>query len=147
MLQFQVKSFNNLTNTQLYELLQLRTEVFIVEQNCVYQDTDNKDSKALHVLGYYENELVAYARLFAPTLYFEEASIGRVIVRKSHRALKLGHELMEFCIHEIENQFHVKTIKIGAQKYLVRFYNAHNFNEVGDEYLEDEILHVHMIRE
>lgn len=146
MLQFQVKSFESLNVKELYAILQLRTEVFIVEQNCVYQDTDFKDLKALHVLGYYQGELVAYARLFNCNDSFEEASIGRVIVRKSHRAFKFGHQLMEFCINEIENQFNTKKIKIGAQKYLVLFYNTHGFKEEGEEYMEDGIPHIHMLR-
>jgi ElaA protein len=146
MLQFQVKSFENLNVNELYAILQLRNEVFIMEQNCLYQDTDFKDLKALHVLGYYQGELVAYARLFNRNDYFEEASIGRVIVRKSHRALKLGHQLMEFCIEQIEAQFNTKKIKIGAQKYLVIFYNSHGFKEMGEDYLEDDIVHIHMIR-
>jgi ElaA protein len=146
MIQFQVKSFESLTANEVYAIIHLRSEVFVVEQQCIFQDLDHKDQKALHVLGYVNNEFAAYARLFAPSLYYEEAAIGRFVVKKSYRALKLGHQLMTFCIHHIETTFKTSTIKIGAQKYLTAFYNTHGFKEIGDDYWEDHILHVHMIR-
>ena len=105
MIQFKIKPFNKLSITELYELLQLRSEVFVVEQNCVYQDIDGKDQKAIHVLGYYEGVLAAYSRLFKPKEYFSDSSIGRVIVKASHRDKKFGHDLMRISIESIQDLF------------------------------------------
>ena len=115
---FKIKRFNNLSATEMYLLLQLRSEVFVVEQNCVYQDIDGKDQKALHVLGYYQNELTAYSRLFDAGNYFEEASIGRVIVRQKFRKFNFGHELMRVSIAAIQDNFNQNAITISAQEYL-----------------------------
>ncbi len=100
-MEFLIKSFDELTKKELYDLLRLRAEVFVVEQDCVYQDVDNKDQKAHHILGYDQKELVAYTRLFKPGSYFDKASIGRVVVKESHRGSKLGYELMEASIKAI----------------------------------------------
>ena len=101
---FKIKRFNELSVTELYDVLQLRSEVFVVEQNCVYQDIDGKDQKALHVLGYYQNELTAYTRLFDCGQYFDAASIGRVIVRQKFRKFNFGHDLLRYSIAAIETR-------------------------------------------
>lgn len=145
MLTIHVKTFKELNTTELYRLLQLRSDIFVVEQDCVYQDMDGKDQKALHVLGYKNSELVAYTRIFAPGDYFKEASIGRVVVKHSERMHKYGYEIMEASIHTIKSKFKTQTIRISAQTYLKRFYNNLGFNEEGEEYLEDGIPHIHMI--
>ncbi len=147
MINFIVKPFEELTNEELYQLLRLRNEVFVVEQNCPYQDLDNKDQFSLHVLGFYNNELVACTRLFAPGDCYQESSIGRVVVKANYRALKFGHALMQFSIEEVNRQYQTSNIKIGAQSYLVKFYNSHGFYQVGDPYLEDGIPHMYMIRD
>lgn len=144
---FKVKAFHELTITELYDLLQLRSEVFVVEQNCVYQDVDAKDMNALHVLGYKNNALIAYARLFNKEKYFSEASIGRVVVKASERKFGYGHDLINQSITVIENQFHTKTIQISAQTYLKQFYEAHGFVQQGNGYLEDGIPHIKMLRD
>jgi ElaA protein len=141
-----VKSFNEFTTEELYEVLQLRSEIFVVEQNCVYQDIDLKDQKAIHVLGYFQNELVAYTRIFKPGDYFQQASIGRVLVKESYRSRKWGYDIMEASIKAIEQDFLATTIKISAQQYLEKFYNNMGFLTVGEPYLEDGIPHVAMIR-
>lgn len=146
MIQWKIKRFNELSLDEMYKLLQLRSEVFVVEQNCVYQDIDGKDEKAIHLLGESEGILVAYARLFQPKDYFEEASIGRVVVKPSHRELKLGHDLMHQAIQGIENQFGVKQITISAQLYLKKFYESHGFVPTSEMYLEDDIPHIQMKR-
>ena len=143
---FKVKSYKELTRDELYELLQLRSEVFVVEQDCVYQDIDGKDDIALHVLGYKDNELVAYTRIFPPNTYFENASIGRVVVRASERKYKYGYNLMEKSIEAIETAYKTTTIKISAQTYLKSFYNNLGFKQVGEGYLEDGIPHIGMIK-
>ncbi len=146
MLQITVKTFQELTTQELYDVLQLRSEVFVVEQDCVYQDIDGKDQKALHVLGYKNNVLVAYTRVFKPGYYFEEASIGRVVVKGLERTHKYGYDIMKASIEAINNHYQVSTIKISAQTYLKRFYNNLDFYEVGEEYLEDDIPHIAMIK-
>jgi len=146
MLSTQTKTFTELTTTQLYDLLQLRSEVFVVEQDCVYQDVDGKDQKALHVLGYMGSKLVAYARIFKPGLYFDQASIGRVVVKAHERKFKHGYTIMEASIEAIKNHYNETTIKISAQTYLKKFYNNLGFKAVGEEYLEDGIPHIAMLK-
>lgn len=146
MLEIKIKSFSELTTQELYDVLQLRSEVFVVEQNCVYQDIDGKDQKALHVLGIKNNQLVAYTRLFKPGDYLEYACIGRVVVVKNQRQYKYGYDIMNASIEAIKNYFNQTIIKISAQAYLKGFYNNLGFKEVGEEYLEDDIPHIAMIK-
>uniref|UniRef100_UPI00404A0B22 GNAT family N-acetyltransferase n=1 Tax=Flavobacterium sp. TaxID=239 RepID=UPI00404A0B22 len=141
---FTLKSFHELSIYELYALLQLRSEVFVVEQNCVYQDIDFKDQKALHLLGIYDNKVVAYARLFQANDYFEQASIGRVVVSEQYRAKKWGHLLMKIAIQAIDARFNTQQITISAQLYLKKFYESHGFVQVGEGYLEDDIPHIRM---
>ncbi|TGV00762.1 GNAT family N-acetyltransferase [Flavivirga rizhaonensis] len=147
MLEIEVKTFEELTKLELYSLLQLRSEVFVVEQDCVYQDIDGKDQKALHVLGFKEEKLVAYTRIFKPGDYFKEPSIGRVVVIKSERAYKYGYNIMEASIKAISEHFNTSLIKISAQVYLTKFYTNLGFKAIGGEYLEDDIPHIAMIKE
>ena len=146
MLKIEIKTFEELTKQELYNLLQLRSEVFVVEQDCVYQDLDGKDEKALHVLGIKENRIVAYTRIFKPGYYFKEASIGRVVVAKNERAYKYGYDIMGASIKAIKNYFNTSYIKISAQVYLKKFYTNLGFEALGAEYLEDDIPHIAMIR-
>ena len=145
MLSFKVKSFNDLNTSELYSLLQLRSEVFVVEQDCVYQDIDGKDHKALHILGFKDEILVAYTRIFKPGDYFKEASIGRVVVAQNQRKHKYGYDIMKASIKTIKTNFNTETILISAQVYLKKFYNNLGFFETGDTYLEDGIPHIKMI--
>jgi len=147
MLNIVIKTFDELTNQELYEVLQLRIEIFAVEQNCVYQDLDGKDQKALHVLGYKNGKIIAYTRIFKPGDYFEFSSIGRVVVAENERHYKFGHEIMNTSIEAIKHHFKATKIKLSAQCYLKKFYNNLGFFEVGEEYLEDGIPHIAMIRE
>ena len=144
---WEIKSFDQLSLNELYQILQLRSHVFVVEQNCVYQDIDGKDQKALHVLGTSENKIVAYSRLFKAGDYFEYASIGRVIVHQESRANKWGHNLMILSINAISTHFKESKITISAQLYLQKFYESHGFVVVGDSYLEDDIPHIEMKKE
>lgn len=143
---FIIKTFDQLSKQELYDCLQLRSEVFVVEQDCVYQDIDGKDAKALHVLGYIDTNLIAYSRVFDSGAYFDLPSIGRIVVKESHRNYNYGHELVEASIQYITENFEEKNILISAQKYLLKFYNSHGFIEQGEEYLEDGIPHVRMLR-
>lgn len=141
-----IKNFNELNLKELYRILQLRSEVFVVEQNCVYLDLDGKDEKALHVLGYEQDELVAYTRCFKPGDYFEKASVGRVIVKENFRKFGFGHQIMEASIKAIENRFQTSSIKLSAQQYLTAFYESHGFSQTGEGYLEDGIPHIAMVK-
>lgn len=143
-MEFKIIPFQQLSLQQLYDILQLRSEVFVVEQDCVYQDIDNYDQVAMHVLAYDEKTLVAYARILPPKTYFEETSIGRVITKETHRKLKLGHKLMQECIEFIKKTYLEQNIKISAQQYLIEFYKQHGFIPKGEGYLEDGIPHIAM---
>lgn len=143
-LEWKIKRFEALTAIELYNLLQLRSEVFVVEQNCPYQDVDNKDQIALHLIGEDNGETVAYARLFKPKDYFEEASIGRVVVKPTYRDKKLGHILMREAIYYTKQQFLTTKITISAQLYLKKFYEGHGFIQTSETYLEDDIPHIKM---
>ena len=146
-MQIKVKTFQELSLDELYELLALRSEVFVVEQDCVYQDIDGKDQKALHILGYKEDQLVAYTRCFDKGQYFEEASIGRVLVKEDQRKYGYGHIIFEASVKEVQSRYNTERIKISAQKYLTKFYESHQFKQIGEGYLEDGIPHIAMIKE
>lgn len=145
-LNFKIKDFNQLSTQELYSILQLRSEVFVVEQNCVYQDLDEKDQLAYHVLGYKDSILIAYSRVFKPGDYFSKSSIGRIIVKKIHRRFKYGDHLVKNSIEFIEKKFKEKEILISAQVYLINFYNNLGFEQKGEQYLEDDIPHIKMLK-
>ncbi|WP_100610516.1 GNAT family N-acetyltransferase [Confluentibacter lentus] len=147
MLKIVIKPFSELSTQELYAILQLRSEVFVVEQDCVYQDIDGKDQKAIHVLGVKNDKVVAYTRIFKPGDYFEYASIGRVVVAKSERQHKYGYDIMNASMNTIEKEFKEDTIKISAQAYLKGFYKNLGFKQIGEAYLEDNIPHIAMIRQ
>lgn len=142
----QVKQFSELTTIELYNVLRLRSEVFVVEQESIYLDVDGKDEKALHLLGIINNKIVAYTRVFKPGDYLELASIGRVVVAKKERSYGYGYDIMKASIEVIATEFKEKNIKISAQLYLKKFYNNCGFKEIGTSYLEDGIPHIAMIK-
>ncbi len=146
-LTWELKKFETLTIEELYSILQLRSEVFVVEQNCVYLDIDLKDKKALHLMGKTNNQLVAYARLFRPNDYFENASIGRVVIQPKYRSKKWGYELMEKATKGILEHFGETKITISAQLYLQSFYEKNGFIKTSDTYMEDDIPHIQMKKE
>jgi ElaA protein len=143
---FITKKFQELNTTELYQILQLRSEVFVVEQDCVYQDLDFKDQKALHVFGVKNDKIVAYTRIFKAGDYFKNASIGRVVVQENERKFGYGHEVMKASIKTIKDFFKTSTITISAQVYLKKFYESHGFTQIGEGYLEDGIPHIRMDR-
>jgi ElaA protein len=142
----QVKSFEQLSLQELYDILHLRTAVFVVEQDCVYQDMDGKDQVALHVLGKEGGRLVAYTRVFTPGTYYKDASIGRVITEKNARGNGYGREIVIKSIEALEAVSGKTSITIAAQSYLRKFYGELGFKETGSEYLEDGIPHFKMVR-
>jgi len=144
-IKWEYKQFSALTSAELYNILTLRNEVFVVEQNCIYLDTDNKDQHAWHLLGYINEKLVAYSRILPPGVSFHEASIGRVVTHSSIRRNGIGNELMKESIEKTIKQFEVNDIRIGAQCYLIKFYTSLGFAVAGNEYMEDGIPHVEML--
>lgn len=145
-MEIEVKNYDELSKKELYDLLQLRSEVFVVEQDCVYTDIDGKDERALHVLGWEDEKLVAYARCFKPGDYFDQAAIGRILVRENYRKMGYGHLITKAAIKAIKTKYKADKIKISAQTYLVIFYESHGFKTKGDRYMEDGIPHIAMIR-
>jgi len=144
---FFIKKFNELNSQEVYNILQIRSEIFVVEQDCVYQDIDFKDQKAFHVLGYKNDELIAYARIFNSGDYFNKPSIGRILVKENQRKFNYGFMLVLESIQFIGNNFKEKSILISAQTYLTKFYNSLGFVQQGEGYLEDGIPHIKMIRD
>ncbi len=139
------KSFDELTTRELYAILHLRNEVFVVEQNCVYQDVDFKDIKSYHLMAFDGDLLAAYSRILPPELSFDEASIGRVITAPSYRGRGIGVTLIEKGIKAVLATYITKEIKIGAQLYLKKFYEGFGFVQTSEVYLEDGIEHIDML--
>lgn len=138
------KKFEELTVTELYEIMKLRSQVFVVEQNCVYLDADDKDLKAYHLFTYIDNNIAAYARLLPTLVSYIEASIGRVITSPYYRKKGLGVLLMQQGIKQIFQLYNTTAIKIGAQLYLKNFYENLGFQQTSAPYDEDGIAHIEM---
>ena len=140
-----IKKFSELSTDEIYNILKLRSEVFVVEQNCVYQDIDDKDQKATHLFIEKNNEIIAYTRIFKKGDYYKEnPSIGRVVVSKKERCKELGKRIMRESILYIKNNYNNKSIELSAQKYLDKFYRELDFYAEGEDYLEDGIPHQRM---
>ena len=139
------KTFYELDTEDLYQILRLRSEVFVVEQDCVYQDIDNKDQKATHLYYKENNEIVAYTRIFKAGHYYENPCIGRVVVSKKNRGKDLGKKIMIDSIEYIKQNIKGEKIELSAQKYLDKFYKDLGFYKIGEDYLEDGIPHQRMI--
>ena len=144
-IEWRLRFFDDLTSSELYDIIQLRNDVFVVEQRCVFQDADGVDKKCYHLSGYDGDTLVAYTRLIAPGITFAQASIGRVVNSPAFRGIGIGKELMQHSIQYCRKLFGPVPIMIGAQLYLKNFYAELGFNAVGEVYLEDNIPHIHMI--
>ncbi len=141
-----LQEFSELTNSDLYELLKLRSAIFVVEQNCVFPDMDDKDYSSYHLCGWDNDKLVAYTRLLPPGLAYENCSIGRVVTAASVRRQGVGRLLMKKSIEACQQLFSSRDIEIGAQLYLEQFYGSFQFKREGEVYLEDGIDHIHMRR-
>ncbi|MAR18607.1 GNAT family N-acetyltransferase [Flavobacteriaceae bacterium] len=140
-----VFKYQDLGQERLYEILKLRLEVFVVEQKCAYQDLDNKDEKALHLVGEENNKIIAYTRIFRKGDFFKNSSIGRVLVKKEYRNKDYGRIIMRRSIEKLKEDPKEEKIELSAQKYLLKFYSELGFEKKGEEYLEDNIPHVKMI--
>ena len=146
-IQWTTKAFADLTNNELYDILRLRSEVFVVEQNCVFLDMDNNDQKAYHTMGWLGHDLVATTRLFdKDQSYPGYQSIGRVVGSPKYRGIGAGKALMQYSIAECKRLFGKHPIKIGAQLYLKKFYGEFGWEQAGEMYYEDDIEHIPMIR-
>ena len=142
-MRLEVKAWNKLSRKEINDVFSLRSEVFIVEQECIYQDVDGKDEKADHVLLIVNNKLAGYTRVFNENTYFKEASFGRAVVKKPHRGKGYGHFLVEKSLEHLKQQ-QQSPIKISAQSHLKEFYSSHGFVAKGKEYMEDGIPHTAM---
>jgi ElaA protein len=138
------KSFNELTVDELYAILQLRNEVFSVEQNCVYQDADDKDQPAYHLCGWHENKLAAYCRILPKGISYNHPGIGRVVTSPKYRQGGYGREMMQMAVKKTIEEFNDPFIIISAQLYLKSFYESIGFVQVSAEYPEDGIPHIKM---
>lgn len=145
-IQWVLKRFEQLTPEQLYAILQLRSEVFVVEQNCPYLDLDNKDQLSFHLMGFADDKLIAYTRIIPAGVAYDEVSIGRVVTSPSVRRTGAGKELMKKSIEIAYRLFEKVPIKIGAQLYLQKFYEGFGFQKISDVYLEDGIEHIYMLK-
>lgn len=145
-LQWLIKKFEELTPHELYAMMKLRSEVFVLEQNCIYLDADDKDQSSLHVMGVNEqHQLMAYCRILPPGISYKEVSIGRVVTHADVRKEGAGKKLIKTAIDACNQYFYGHNIKIGAQLYLHKFYSSFDFKQTSDVYLEDGIEHIDMM--
>lgn len=144
-MKWEIKVFDQLSLQELYTILTLRTDVFVVEQACPYPEIDGKDPNCLHLLATDEGELVAYLRILPAGLSYDKVSIGRVVIKPSYRGKGLGRPMMEQAIHYITTEWKESEIKIGAQAHLAKFYGSLGFEAVSEVYLEDDIPHLDML--
>lgn len=143
---WKIKSFEDLNTTELYNILKIRQEVFIVEQTCYYLDADGFDEQAIHIWAEQNGEIIAYCRIFNIGIKYKECSVGRVLTHPNYRQLRLGKKLIRIAIATIENRFSSEEIRISAQDYLLKFYTDLGFIATEKKYLEDDIPHTEMFR-
>ncbi len=142
---WKIKTFGELSNDEMYEILKLRSDVFVVEQNCIYQDCDGKDRSAYHLFAEENGEILVYLRILEKGVSYNEISIGRVLSNKKYRGKSLAKQMMIRAIEFIEVELDEKVIRISAQEYLLKFYSSFGFVKVSESYLEDDILHIEML--
>jgi len=143
---WKIKSFEEITTSELYEILKARVNVFVVEQNSPYPDLDDYDQQALHLWAEQDQKVVAYCRIFNKGIKYPETSIGRVLTTEKGRGKSFGKQLIQYAVEIIENRFHTSEIRISAQDYLLRFYSGFGFEDTGKKYLEDNLPHTEMLR-
>lgn len=145
-LNFEIKHYSELNMNEFHDIIALRISVFIIEQNCPYQELDGKDKDAFHLMVKEKNEIIGTLRILKPGVYYEEAAIGRVVTHIEHRDKKLGHLMMEKAVQYMETELGYTSIRLSAQSHLVNYYGRHGFVSTGKEYLEDGIPHTEMLR-
>jgi len=141
------KEFDELTPRELYDIFHLRVMVFMVEQDCLYNEVDGKDLKCAHLWCETDGKILAYCRIVPPGVSYTEPSIGRVVSHPEFRHLKLGYQLMRHSLEIIENRYETKSVRISAQSYLKNFYGKFGFQQVSEEYLEDDLPHMEMLKD
>lgn len=146
MITWHFKTFNQLTNKELYEIIRLRLQVFVVEQNAPYQDTDRKDYESFHIFGVLQDEIVAYARLIPAGISYQEPCLGRVVTAKNVRRDGYGRTVVFLGLEAMKTQFGTSSCRISAQLYLKEFYESFGFKQVSEVYLEDDLPHIEMLR-
>jgi ElaA protein len=146
MVHWQWCSLSDLSPRRLYALMAVRVEIFVVEQNCPYQELDGLDLEARHLIGWSGDKIAAYLRLLGPNTRFTEPSLGRVLTTQSFRGTGIGKELMEVALREVDARHSTSSFRISAQSHLQRFYGSFGFVTDSEEYLEDGIPHVEMLR-
>ena len=142
---WEIKKFSELSGEEVYEILKLRSEVFVIEQQCIYQECDGKDNKSYHLFAKENGKIIAYLRILGKGVSYNEISIGRVLTDKKYRGKGLAKQMMLRAIEFIENHLNERIIRISAQEYLLNFYSSLKFVKVSDVYLEDDIPHVEML--
>jgi ElaA protein len=142
---WKIKKYNDLGVDELYEILKLRSEVFVVEQQCIYEDCDGKDKNSYHLFGEHNGEILVYLRILEKGISYNEISIGRVLARENYRGNGFAKQMMLRAIEFIENNLNEKVIRISAQEYLLKFYSSLGFVRVSEGYLEDDIPHIEML--
>ena len=143
---WQTKAFKDLSVDEYFEIIHLRTAIFVVEQDCPYQEVDEKDRQSFHLFGRVENgEVIAVTRILPQGVSYNEISVGRVALKKEYRGKGIADELMKESFKFIENEFGKQAIRISAQEYLLNYYSKHGFKQVGEGYLEDDIPHIEML--
>ena len=145
-MEWRLRTFEELKTTELYEIIKLRQSVFVVEQNCVYLDSDDLDKEAQHLMAYEDDQLIGYARITKPGSRFKEFSIGRVVTNQERRGTGLGKELTRKALSIIEEANGNVPVRISAQSYLKDFYEKFGFVALGEEYDEDGLPHIEMLR-
>lgn len=143
---WKIKSFEELSTPELYEIIKARVDVFVVEQNCPYHDLDDCDQKAIHIWAEQDKQVLAYCRIFDKEIKYPETSIGRVLTTEKARGKKLGKQLVQYAVETIENRFHTSEVRISAQDYLLKFYSDFGFEATDKKYLEDNLPHTEMFR-
>jgi len=144
-MQYITKKFDELTSKELHDILKLRQDIFIIEQNCIYPDIDNNDEGAYHLLAMEDGKVIGCARILNKGVTFDEAAIGRVVVPESHRGRGIAKEMMLRAMAFVRDEMKETRIKLSAQTYIVPLYEAVGFHIVSEEYLEDDIPHVDML--
>ncbi len=144
-MELKIKEFSELSNQELYQILEARINVFVVEQDCPYEECDNKDQNSFHLFYQKEDEIAAYLRIIPAGISYPEISIGRVLVQKEYRRKGLGLKMMQAALSFIKNNFEEDAVRISAQEYIIDFYQELGFEVVSDRYLEDEIPHFEML--
>ncbi|ROH96137.1 GNAT family N-acetyltransferase [Chryseobacterium daecheongense] len=143
---WKIKTFEEFTVPELYQVLKARVDVFVVEQNCPYPDLDDYDQKAIHIWAEENGKVLAYCRVFDKGIKYHETSIGRVLTTENARGKSLGKLLIQYAVETIENRFHTSEIRISAQDYLLKFYAGFGFEDTGKKYMEDDIPHTEMLK-